>query len=126
MICETNALGGVTTHANVLVNNQVCVTNVYPDGGTRIEVYCSDGQLQSISGTAVAPVQYQYGAEQDGGIWRAFTLQIKLDANGGTSEWVKTYTDGAGQPYKTCIPDLTCATPFAISTDASGQVTNPV
>jgi RHS repeat-associated protein len=125
VICETNALGGVTTHTNVLVNNQVCITNIFPDGGTRIEVYYSDGRLQSLSGTAVAPVQYQYGAEQDDGIWRAFTLQTKPDANGGTSEWIKTYTDGAGQLYKTVYPGPNGNNAVALSWfNAQGQLTN--
>ena len=123
---ETNALNGVTTHTNVLLNSQVCITNVNPDGGTRVEVYYRDGRLQSVSGTAVSPLQYQYGADQDDGTWREFTLEIKLDATGGTNEWTKTYVDGAGQRYKTVYAGAT-GNPVALTSyNSGGQVANQV
>ncbi|MCX6921882.1 MAG: hypothetical protein NT154_01495, partial [Verrucomicrobia bacterium] len=123
---ETNALNGVTTHTNVLVNSQICVTNVNPDGGTRVEVYYRDGRLQSVSGTAVSPVQYQYGAEQDGSVWREFTLQSKVDANGGTNEWTKTYVDGAGQQYKTVYAGAGSNPVSLTAYNSGGHVTNQV
>jgi RHS repeat-associated protein len=100
---QTNALGGVTTITNVIAGNQLYVTNTYPDGGNRIEAYYSDGRLQSVTGSAVHPVEYVYGAEQDGtgGPWREYTLEIKLTSTGGTNEWTKTYVDGVGHSYKT-------------------------
>jgi RHS repeat-associated protein len=102
VIRQTNALGGVTISTNVIINNQLYVTNTYPDGGTRIETYYSDGRLQSVTGTAVHPVEYIYGVEQDtDGTWREYTQEIKLTATGGTNEWTKTYVDGVGHPYKT-------------------------
>jgi len=123
---ETNALNGVTTHTNVMVNSQLCITNTSPDGGTRVEVYYRDGRLQSVSGTAVSPVQYQYGAEQDDSVWREFTLQIKVDAGGGTNEWTKTYVDGAGQQYKTVYAGGN-SNPVSLTTyNGGGQVTNQV
>ncbi len=125
---QTNALGGRITYTNVTINNQQCATNVNPDGGVRVEVHYRDGRLQSVSGTAVAPEQYQYGAEQDGvgGLWREFTLAIKPDANGGTNEWTKTYTDGAGRSYKTVYAGAS-NNPFSISYyNSNGQLTNQV
>ncbi len=105
VISQTNALGGVTTTAYSYTNSQVLVSTTNPDGGTSVSLYYLDGRLQSLTGTAVRPVQYQYGAEQDGsGAWREFTLITKLTSGGGTNEWTKTYTDGAGQLYKTIYP----------------------
>lgn len=115
VIRETNALNGVTRHDFAVVDHQQYVTNTYPDGGTRIEVYQRDGRLQSVSGTAVSPVEYQYGVEQDAsGYWREYTLEIMLDANGGTNEWVKTCSDAAGRTYKTVYSGAT-TNPYSMS-----------
>ena len=96
---QTNALGGVTYTTYSGDGSPLIVTNVYPDTGTRIETNNADGRLQSIAGTAVSPMQYVYGAVQDGTPWREFTQEIKL-VSGGTNEWTKTYTDGVGRGYK--------------------------
>jgi RHS repeat-associated protein len=101
---QTNALGGITITTNRIINNRLWVTNTYPDGGTRIEAYYRDGRLERVLGTAAAPLRYVYGADQDDNTWREFTLEIKLDASGGTNEWTKTYVDGAGRAYKTVYP----------------------
>lgn len=102
-ILQTNAYGGVTTNVYVINNNQQSITTYYPDGGTRAETYYRDGQVQSVSGTAVSPVQYQYGADYDSTseAYLQYTLKIKLASDGSTNEWVKTYTDGAGHAVKT-------------------------
>src|SRR5438128_516896 len=131
VVRQTNALRGVTTFTNAIVNNRLCVTNTYPDGGTRIEIYYRDGQLEEVSGTAVSPVRYQYGAEQDGaaGPWREFALATRLDLSGNpTAEWTKTYHDGAGRPYKTVYADATPGTesdnPYSQSYyNVNGQLT---
>jgi RHS repeat-associated protein len=121
-MCETNALLGVTTITNVIVSNRRCVTNIYPDGGTRIETYHRDGRPESISGTAARPVQYYYGAEEDGTNYREFTLEVKLDLSGGTNEWVKTLFDGAGRAYKTVYSAPNTPYPFsAVSYNDAGQ-----
>lgn len=102
VIRQTNALGGVTTITNVVIDYQLHVTNTYPDGGTRVEIYYRDGRLQSVTGTAVHPMEYIYGSEQtEAGIWREYTQEIKLTLTGGTNEWTKTYVDGMGHNYKT-------------------------
>lgn len=103
---STNALGQVTTHSEIITNYQRVLTTIYPDGGTKIETLYRDGRLASIKGTAVHPVRYEYGTEQEDGIWRLFTKEIKLDADGNdTSEWTKTYHDMLGRSYKTVFPD---------------------
>ncbi len=83
--------------------------------------------MAAVSGTAVSPVRYQYAIEQDtDGTWRQFTLQIKLDSLGGTNEWTKTYTDGAGRAYKTVYAAYSGA-PCSISYyNANGQLTNTI
>jgi YD repeat-containing protein len=100
---ETNALNGVTTQAYGFVNHGVSVTNTYPDGGTRLELDNSDGTVQSVTGTAVHPVQYIYGVDTgaDGVNDRAFTINVNLTATGGTNEWTKTYTDSFGHAFET-------------------------
>jgi len=86
---------------------------MYPDGGTRIENYYADGQLAKLTGTAVNPARYEYGVEQDNGVWRAYRKEIKLDANyADTSEWTKTYTDMLGRDYKTVFAAQSAPYPY--------------
>lgn len=58
----------------------------YPDTGTRLETYGTDGRLLGLTGSAVQPRSYVYGAVSGG----AYTTEVKLDANGGTNEWATT------------------------------------
>jgi YD repeat-containing protein len=105
-IASTNALGQSTTYSEIITNYQRLRSTTFPDGSTRIELFYRDGQLAKITGTAVHPVRYEYGTEQDGSIWRLFTKEIKLDANGNdTSEWTKTYKDMLGRSYKSVFSD---------------------
>jgi RHS repeat-associated protein len=118
VIAQTNALGGVTSGTNVVVGNQLCITNVNPDGGTSIQQNYRDGRLQSVTGTAVHPKQYAFGIEQDGtgGPWREFTLTTELAADSTTtSNWTKTYVDGAGRQYKTIY--AAASTPYPSQQD---------
>jgi len=88
---------------------------IYPDDGMRVETHYKDGSLLSITGTAVFPMRYTNGVESDGGIYRSYAKEIKLDATGSdTGEWTKTYTDGAGRAYKTVYASAS-GTPAAIS-----------
>ena len=116
IIAQTNALGGVTSTAYAVVNNQLYITKTYPDGGVRVETYYGDGRLQSVTGTAVHPVEYLYGAEQDtDGTWREYTQEIKLTASNGTNEWTKTYVDGCGRTYKTIYSSASGSNPSSQS-----------
>jgi YD repeat-containing protein len=122
VLTETNALNYVTTHAyTVDGSGQQVHTATAPDTGTRIETRYKDGQLAKVNGTGARGVRYDYGKEQDGTPWRAYTKEIKLDAAGSdTSEWVKTYADTMGRAYKTIYPDGAYAQSFYKTT--TGQL----
>lgn len=129
MTRATNALGGVTVYTNLFDGSgQLVMTNTAPDGGTRIEIYYQDGSLQKVLGTAAFPVRYEYGVEQDGGVYRAYTKEIKLNAGGSdTPEWTKTYTDALGRSYKTVYAAANSPYPSQQSYfNAKGQLTNQV
>jgi hypothetical protein len=62
----------------------------------------SDGRVQGVGGTAVSPMTYQYGVDNNAdGHYREYTLTTKLSASRGTNEWTKSYTDGVGRSFKT-------------------------
>ena len=106
LVLTRDALGNPTTYGEGITSYQRTQTTTYPDGSTRVELYYRNGQLAKVTGTAVRPVRYDYGVEQDGGAWRTFTKEITLDAGGSdTSEWTKSYQDMAGRAYKTVYSD---------------------
>jgi RHS repeat-associated protein len=111
---EANALNGVTQYAQTTDGSgQTVKTTTAPDGGTRIETYYQDGSLRSLTGTAVFPVRYEYGVENEGGVQRPYTREIKLNTSGGdTSEWTKTYADTNGRSYKTVYADSASSQSF--------------
>ena len=116
VVAQTNALGGVTRTSYGVVSGQLYVTNTYPGGGTRIETYYREGRLQSVTGTAVHPIEYLYSADQDSdGTWREYTQEIKLTAAGETNEWTKTCVDGAGRSYKTIYSIASGSNPYSQS-----------
>ena len=129
LVSETSALNSVTTYTNFFDDQwQFVNRTTFPDGGTRLETRFRDGQLRSVTGTAVFPVRYEYGLENDGsGLTNACTKEIKLDINGNdTSEWTKAYTDMLGRTYKTAYASAS-GTPFMISYfNVKGQLTNEV
>src|SRR5258706_6224313 len=105
-VSSTDALGNTTTYSETISNNQLTRTTTYPDAGTRIETFYRDGQLALISGTAVHPMRYTNGVLQDGGVWRAYEAEIKLDGNGSdTTEAVTNLLDLLGRTYKTVYSD---------------------
>lgn len=105
-LTSRDALANTTTFTEAISNYQVIRTNSYPDGGTRIETFYRDGQMAKITGTAVHPLRYEYGVVQDGGIWRRYTREIKLDGNGNdTSEVLTNLFDMVGRNYKTVYAD---------------------
>jgi RHS repeat-associated protein len=107
LTAQTNGLGQVTTHSEIIDGNGFKVrTTTYPDGGTRIETFNKDGETRSLTGTTVQPIRHEYGVEQDGGLWRLYTKTIRLTTNDtDTAEWTKTYTDMVGNAYKIVHPD---------------------
>lgn len=98
---------GTTLHSEEIVGGRRQVTTTYPNLSTRIELYTRSGQLESLSGTAVAPVRYEYGVDTDG----EYTLEIRQnDAPNTETEWTKSYQDFAGRPSFTSTADGTKVT----------------
>ena len=114
-IKQTNSLEGVTQTTYSGDGLPLIVTNVFPDGGTRIQANYGDGRDQSVTGTAVTPVQYNYGLASDGGTNREYTQTIKLNSTGGTNEWSETYADGMGRAYKKLYATASGSNPFDLS-----------
>jgi YD repeat-containing protein len=107
MTSSWNPASGVTTMSEVRTpSGQTVSITTSADGGTSITTNALDGSALTMTGTGVHGTRMESGVEQDGGIWRAYTKQIKLLANNTDSgEWVKTYTDMLGRSYKTVYPD---------------------
>jgi RHS repeat-associated protein len=109
LVYETNALNGVTTHAqatNGVGETIYTVTN--PDGGTVVTTNYVDGTLARVGGTGANWMESAPGADSGG----AFTYSIKVSASGGTNEWSKSYTDMAGRASGTAYPDGSFSTNF--------------
>ncbi len=96
LVSTTDAASRLTTYAETTnpTTGQTIRTTTYPGGATRIETTNRDGSLASVSGTAVAPVTYEYGVEPTG---ETFTKEIRLGSAGETTEWTKTTTDALGR-----------------------------
>lgn len=127
IIRSTNALGGVTTNLyDVTSAGGRREVTLNADSGTRTNDYYLDGRLQKVTGTAVAPVLYEYGIEQESGVWREYVKEAKLNASWEvTSEWTKTYTDGAGRSYKTVYAAPNEPYPFSASSyNDLGQISS--
>ena len=99
---ETNALGGVTVHSNNYSNGYLVATIAYPDTGTEIKTYNKDGTIESITGTAVHPIRYEYGILNDSGTSREYIAEIRLDRSfANTSEGKTNVLDMLKRHYKT-------------------------
>ena len=101
-ISSTDALNRTTGFSQSLDgSNETVISTVFPDGGTQTTVNASDGSPLSVSGSAVAAIQYQYGVDTNG----FYTQTIHVGSSGQTTEWVKSYVDAAGRPSLTLYPD---------------------
>jgi RHS repeat-associated protein len=96
-----DALNRPTTYSQTFDASGQTVKTTTTPAGTRIETYAKDGSLLSVSGTAAAPLAYEYGVDASG----VFTKEIRLGSSAETTEWTKTYTDFAGRSYKTLYAD---------------------
>ncbi len=77
-----------------------------PGGATIIRTYAADGSLLSLTGTAVHPVRYDYGVDQDQDQWRAYTKTVHLNPDGtDTAEWIAVYQDALERNYRTLYVD---------------------
>jgi hypothetical protein len=119
---HTNALGGVTTYTEALVNNkrQRTITNL-TDGGQRVEIYYRDGRLEKVTGSAAFPVRYDYNRDLLDSAYREYTLETKL-----------TLPDGATTTNEYHLTGLLKKTwgarqyPVEYGYDAQGRMTNMV
>ncbi len=117
---ETNGLGGPTVYyREINGSGETVLTTIFPDTGTSYTTYYQDGTVKSISGTAVAPRFYTYGADGNG----AWTKEFKGTDDSAT-EWTQTYTDMAGRAYKTVYAPGTATAVSYYNT--RGQLTNQV
>ncbi|MBC8009214.1 MAG: hypothetical protein H7067_03860, partial [Burkholderiales bacterium] len=106
----------VTTHVSTYDSGtgRTTRTVTLPGGATQITVTDRAGRTLSRTGTAVAPVRYEYGTATlaDAAQWGLpttaplpFTREIKLSAAGAdTAELVTTYSDFLGRTIKTVYP----------------------
>jgi YD repeat-containing protein len=109
VIVATDAMNNSTTNGYGFDGSgQTLSTNIYADGGSRIETRRQDGLLLSVTGTAVHPTRYEYGVEYAGtnsqglSMTNFYVKEIKLETNGvDTAEWTKTYSDALGREWKT-------------------------
>ncbi len=135
LTASTDGEGRITTRTET-VNPSTGVTTVttalpydaaWPtaDRGTRIETRRADGLTLAVTGTAVAPVRYEYGTAtlSDAAQWGyggadkfAFTREIKLNGPAASysdsGEVVTTYSDFFGRPIKTLHADGAAARSF--------------
>jgi RHS repeat-associated protein len=90
---STDERGFVTTHSlQTNAAGERVVTVCGPDGATAVETYYRDGRVKSVSGTGVAPVCFEHGADEQG----TFTLEYRgPDTN--AAHWVRTTTDRLGR-----------------------------
>jgi RHS repeat-associated protein len=86
-----------------------------------------DGRLQSVTGTAVHGVRHDYGVVSEGGTYRLYDAEIKLNADGSDSSEIMTnFFDMMGRVYKTAYSG-SGSSPYSISYfNTRGQRTNDV
>jgi len=124
MLYSTNALDGYTSYSYAITSTGLSNTIVYPDGGTRRELYNLDGTLRQVDGTATHPFRMVYGTEQENSIYRAFVGILALDRAGtDTTEWTTNYFDGLGRNYRTERASASGPYPYSEKTyNSLGQV----
>lgn len=121
-VLRRDALSRGTAYGEVVdASGHTVKTTTYPDGGTRIETYARDGSLLSVSGTATAPLKYEYGVDAEG----VFTKEIRVGSAGEETEWTKSYRDLAARPYKTVYADGSFSQSFYNSKGQLAKVVDP-
>jgi hypothetical protein len=79
LISSKDTLDRETTYSEgINANGYSARTTTFPDGTTRIETYNADGSLDTLTGTAVHPLKYEYGVDADG----LFTKEIRVGDGG--------------------------------------------
>lgn len=93
-VSSTDENGLTTTYAYELGGRRVIET--LPNGGTRITENYLDGQLKSVTGTAVVPEYHTYLVDDDGNL--THTVYLNDDGTGATRSprWRSSTTNGLG------------------------------
>lgn len=101
---ETNSAGITTTHA--YANGGRTHTVNYAGGTTETYDAYLDGQLKSVTGTAVLARSYDYGVNPDG-----TRFMQEFQGGGGLSSprWTKTTTDWLGRVVRVEVPGFAAA-----------------
>lgn len=117
LISQVDALQSTTTYLRLVDQDTHHVTRrtILPvpspneAAPIRDEIAYLDGQPFETSGSGAHPVRYQYGVELDSGLSGGtnvrFTKEIRIGDGGAVTEWVKSYIDPLGRPYKTVFAD---------------------
>nr|MCR5183090.1 hypothetical protein [Opitutales bacterium] len=93
---ESDFVGNATTYTQSA--DGLTETVAYPDGGTQITVRGGNGDLLSVTGTAVVSRYYNYTLENGLKVTTVFT------GTQNSARWEKTYEDGHGKIVKTERP----------------------
>jgi len=97
----TDTLGNTTTYSDSVDTDGFQIsTTTLPDNSTQISKSYLDGSQMAVYGAAVRPQFYEYGINVDG----QYTTQFN-GADNTATQWVKSYTNFAGQQYKTIFAD---------------------
>lgn len=132
LITETNIWGGVTSHSWSTGSGRLVSTTTFPDTGQRQVSYYRDGAVSRISGSAVQPVRFEYGVEQQnvgGGQqqWQPFVNEICLAADGSdTAERTKTFNNWLGESSFVVANDTPTAAIARSHYNAAGQLSKQV
>ena len=97
LVSTTTPDNEITTYAESWIDNIRYKTTTTPNGKTQITKYNLDGTVAEVSGTGVHHVKYEYGVENG----ERYTKIINIGTGGSESNWSKTYTNFAGNAYKT-------------------------
>ncbi|WP_395746835.1 RHS repeat-associated core domain-containing protein [Prosthecobacter sp.] len=106
-VSSTDANSGVTTYS--YASNGRTVTQTLPGGGTQITENYLDGQLKSITGTAVTPEYHSYTVNDGGDAsYEAGSItETVYYGNDSSAAWRKTTTNYLGQVLREEAPSPT-------------------
>lgn len=111
------------------------VKTIFPDSGTRTEIFAPDGTLQGIGDagdTAAYPRTYTYGAVAGlnlpgGGTTNArYTIETMVGGQGEDSPWTKTYIDMLGRVCRVETAAAGAAHPTTSQYNTLGQLVKTV
>jgi RHS repeat-associated protein len=106
MTSTTSLSSGTTTYGYVFgVNNSTVTTTTYADSGTRIETRGASGTVFKLQGTAVAPIEYDWGARSWDGRgtgYLAYTRRYYSSTDYGTEVSGMNFL---GEVADTTLPD---------------------